>query len=276
MKTLKQLLEKSTASQGYQPKPKDEKRFVDKHVVLKQADANGNKDDVFNATNVKEVEREKERHGYSAGQDEAVYESAASIEEKLGANATAGEYIHDFQKSTDPRFKGDSQAKRRERALAAFMGAKKGMKEETEQLSEGEVAHAQYCKYCDSAKDMLGKIAKGIDTHQKHITDKNNFNGGQAHWGHVEDMKGFHRQIQDLHDRVLQTGEYAAPPKPKAIKEEAEQDTNEDQIVEFMNSFYELLDEDNKKIFEELTKEQDVEQVLQMIDEVLNGEESNG
>lgn len=278
MKTLKQLLEKSTSTAaGYQPKPKDEKRFVDKHVVVKHADANGNKDDVFNADNVKEVDREKEKHGYKAGQDEAVYESADQIDEKLGAGATAGDYIRDFQKSDDPRFKGDSQSKRRERALAAFMGAKKGMKEEAEQLTEGEVANAQYHQYHGEAKKLLDKIGKGLDTHAKHIADKSNYNGGTAHWGHVEDMKAFHRQIQDLHDRVLQTGEYAAPPKlqqvkvAKSIKEETEQ---EDQIVEFINSFYEQLDEENQKVFEELTQEQDVEQILAMIDEVLNGEDN--
>lgn len=272
MKTLKQLLEKSTSTPaGYQPKPKDEKRFVDKHVIVKHADANGNKDDVFNADNVKEVDREKEKHGYKAGQDEAVYESADQIDEKLAAGATAGDYIRDFQKSDDPRFEGDSKAKRRERALAAFMGAKKGMKEETEQLSEGEVAHAQYQQYHADTKKLLDKIGKGLDTHAKNVSSKDNYNGGTAHWGHVDDMKGFHRQVQDLHDRVLQTGEYAAPPKVMKLKEEAEQ---EDQIVEFINSFYEQLDEENQKVFEELTQEQDVEQILAMIDEVLNGEDN--
>ena len=46
-KTLKQVLEL------YKPKAGDEQKFVAKHVVVKHDDANGNKDDVFQATNVK-------------------------------------------------------------------------------------------------------------------------------------------------------------------------------------------------------------------------------
>ena len=68
-KTLKQMLE------VYKPKAADEQKFVDKHVTVKHDDANGNKDDVFQGTNVKKVDRKKERHGYEAGEDEKVYES---------------------------------------------------------------------------------------------------------------------------------------------------------------------------------------------------------
>lgn len=65
----------------YEPKPADEKKFKDKHVVAKHADANGNKDDVFKATNVKTVDRYKEAHGYNPGQDEKVYEEVESLDE---------------------------------------------------------------------------------------------------------------------------------------------------------------------------------------------------
>lgn len=68
MKTLKQFLE------VYEPKSPDEKKFKDKHVTIKHDDRNGNGDDVFQATNVKKVERKKERHGYEPGEDEKVYE----------------------------------------------------------------------------------------------------------------------------------------------------------------------------------------------------------
>lgn len=65
----------------YEPKPADEKKFKDKHVVAKHADANGNKDDVFKATNVKTVDRYKEAHGYNPGQDEKVYEEVETLDE---------------------------------------------------------------------------------------------------------------------------------------------------------------------------------------------------
>lgn len=66
-KTLKDLFE------VYRPKAKGEQDFVDKHVTIKHKDRNGNKDDVFKATNIKPIDRETE-HGYNPGSDEKVYE----------------------------------------------------------------------------------------------------------------------------------------------------------------------------------------------------------
>lgn len=77
-KTLKQF------KQGYTPRSADEKKFVDKHTVNKTPDANGNKDDVFKATNVKMFDRELE-HGYNPGSDEEVYEETNLEEKKLTA-----------------------------------------------------------------------------------------------------------------------------------------------------------------------------------------------
>ena len=68
----------------YRPKPKDEQEFVDKHVVVKHKDENGNGDDVFNASNVKKVDRKKTRMGYAVPEDEKVYESMH------GSSATMG------------------------------------------------------------------------------------------------------------------------------------------------------------------------------------------
>lgn len=70
----KKALEKPDTKDGYAPKSTDELRFKKKHVVQKTDDRNGNKDDVFNATNVKTLERAKERHGYNPDEDEKVYE----------------------------------------------------------------------------------------------------------------------------------------------------------------------------------------------------------
>ena len=68
MKTLKQVLE------VYGPETKDGKAFVQKHAIVKTADANGNGDDVFQATNVKKADRKKDRHGHEPKEDEKVYE----------------------------------------------------------------------------------------------------------------------------------------------------------------------------------------------------------
>lgn len=77
MKTLKQIL----STTNYADSKPDLDDFVKKHDVEKVEDANGNKDDVFQATNVKYVKREKERHGYDKPKDEKVHEEA-ELEEK--------------------------------------------------------------------------------------------------------------------------------------------------------------------------------------------------
>lgn len=131
-KTLKQMLEL------YEPKAEDEKNFVKKHIIAKKEDANGNKDDVFTGSNVKTVNRKKERHGYDKDEDGKVYEEVEQVDEKLAADATAGDYIRDFQKSKAPQFAGKSKEKRRTMGIAAFLQAQKGMKEETEIVEEVE------------------------------------------------------------------------------------------------------------------------------------------
>lgn len=66
-KTLKQVLE------TYAPRSDDEKRFIDKHVVVKHPDRNGNGDDVFKAKRIKVVKRAPD-HGHEVGKDAEVYE----------------------------------------------------------------------------------------------------------------------------------------------------------------------------------------------------------
>jgi hypothetical protein len=67
-KTLKDFLE------GYlKVKSADEQKFIDKHVMAKNPDRNGNGDDVFKG-NTKAIDRRKERKGYDPGDDEKVYE----------------------------------------------------------------------------------------------------------------------------------------------------------------------------------------------------------
>ena len=78
MISLKELKVKYNHNDSFAPKSQDEKRFRDKHKVEVTADRNGNKDDVFKATNVKTFDREKE-HGYNIGKDVEVYEETDSV-----------------------------------------------------------------------------------------------------------------------------------------------------------------------------------------------------
>jgi hypothetical protein len=64
--------------------------------------------------------------------DDKLKREEIEIEEKLDPSMGAGEYIKDFQKSDAPQFKGKSKEKKRMMGIAAYMAAKKGMKEEVE------------------------------------------------------------------------------------------------------------------------------------------------
>lgn len=101
--------------------------------------------------------------------------------------------------------------------------AEVAVKEELEQVQEGEDSHAQFQKYHNDTAKLLKDIHKGLSKHYDNVTDKKGYNGGQASWGHVGDIKNIHRQLQDIHDGILQHSEWAKPPQMKAIKEDVEQ-----------------------------------------------------
>lgn len=128
MKPLRQILSQTDKENDlgkYKPKSPDEQKFVGKHKIQVTADAAGNGDDVFKASNVKTYER-KDHHGYNPGEDEKVYEDY--IEEVLSVSDGMGTWIKDFQSSDDPKFKGKSKEKRREMAIAAYLAAKREAK----------------------------------------------------------------------------------------------------------------------------------------------------
>ena len=71
MKSLKQF---TADLGGYKPGNEAEQNFVAKHIIKKVQDRNGNKDDIFQATNVKTIDRSAEKHGYDKPEDEKVNE----------------------------------------------------------------------------------------------------------------------------------------------------------------------------------------------------------
>jgi len=72
-KTLKDFLNERQLGPMVVKNP-DEQKFIDKHVVAKTADRNGNDDEVFKGSKAKMADRPKHRKGYNPGQDEEVYE----------------------------------------------------------------------------------------------------------------------------------------------------------------------------------------------------------
>lgn len=95
-KTLKDIL----ATEVYEPKSPDERRFKDKHITVKHKDRNGNDDKLFNASNIKTVDRSKEGHGYNPGEDEKVYEEKMTAADKAKEKSLKKKYDPSGMKSS--------------------------------------------------------------------------------------------------------------------------------------------------------------------------------
>lgn len=198
----------------YLPKPGDEKKFFDKHKVekVKKLAGKATEDDaMFQATNVKPIDREKE-HGYNAdGSDEKVYES---IEDKIEA-------AREKAKAAGKPIKKQQAARSMKRFVAgtAYGGSKQkddkeddNMKESVD-LDEAHGAEDLYKMHYTRAKDLMKKLGGGLDTH------KNNCMKSGCHYGHVGDVKNLANTLQDMHDGMYMQGEYAK----QAVREQAEQ-----------------------------------------------------
>jgi len=72
------------------------------------------------------VESLAKGHPNYKAQQAAIHISKAKnkVKEKISKNASAGEYVKDFRKSDAPQFKGKSNKKKQQMAIAAFCDAK--------------------------------------------------------------------------------------------------------------------------------------------------------
>lgn len=263
MKTLKGILEQS--KMHVTP---DTERFIAKHAVKVTKPTKAEEDDnLFNAKNIKTIDRETQ-HGYNPGSDEAVYEAAEQVDEKhlTPAEMKKREQVAKAMERSNP---GMDKSKK----MAIATATAKRVAEEVESLEEGEEAHAQFQKYHKDTADLLKNIHSGLAKHYDAVTDERGYNKGQAHWGHVGDIKSIHRQLQDLHDQILQHGEYAKPAPAVMTKESIDESTDlsEDQYSEIIDQILEGMSEDERaEFFEILETDEGAADIVAMIDEVLS------
>lgn len=133
----------------FEPKDEAGKRFVKKHIIAKTSDANGNKDDIFNAKNIKPYDRHLE-HGYNQPEDETVYEDVEPLDEL--SKRKLGQYVNAASKDAnqkgwedgfgpgagdDPKTYGKNLRRGQRKRLSGIDTAiRKLTKEETESLDE--------------------------------------------------------------------------------------------------------------------------------------------
>jgi hypothetical protein len=104
----------------YAPKNGDDRRWVNTHSIEAHSDRVGNDDKLYSASNITPSMNTKqmERFGHKKGEDKKVYEGI--VNEKLTASMSVGDFIDDFVKSDEPKFKGKSSSERRQMALGAY------------------------------------------------------------------------------------------------------------------------------------------------------------
>jgi len=128
-KTLKDFLNERQLGPMVVKNP-DEQKFIDKHVIAKTADRNGNDDEVFKGSKVKMADRKKDRKGYNPGEDEEVYEELKGNQHKIDANKNGKVDAHDFH----------------------LLRKKKKVAEEAEELDE--LSHGTLRRYRMKAKSI--------------------------------------------------------------------------------------------------------------------------
>ena len=235
-KTLKKILE------VYAPKSKDEKKFVDKHISVKnKLDDKGTQDDkLFNATNIKTVNRETE-HGYNSGSDEKVYEETMKGLHPMALHVTP------VKKDGKTRYHVVKVGKDLEQHIS------KG-----EHLTDTEL---------DDATEAGAKI--------KHVT----IIGRNKITEDMLDEKTLTPAEMKKREEVAKAIERENPKMPmakkmaiatataKKVAEEAEELTEDEELTILLNTIYENLSDENKEIFEQILEE-DPDQMIEFLEQL--------
>lgn len=101
--------------------------FIDDHEIEVTADANGNGDEVFKASNITTNDRKKTRHGYDSKESEAVYEmSKAQMTKREEIVKSMKKNFGDFKK----RYGEDAKS------VMYATATKQAMEEEVEEPAE--------------------------------------------------------------------------------------------------------------------------------------------
>lgn len=220
--------------------------FIDDHEINRVADANGNDDKLFKASNIKPLDRKKEKHGYDAKDAENVNEKKLTPAEMKKREEVA--QAIDRENPNMPMSKkmaiATSTAKKVAEALDHNAKAKENV----------DFHHTQASDYAKEITNMLGQYRK----HAK----------GEKHMGdyHAMDMAQVHGGLRQVHD-MLNGAVNAVKPVQVTKMAESVEETKYDSILEaieahkqvqeeqelvdayaaILESIYEALDTDEQK-----------------------------
>ncbi len=137
--------------------------FIDDHEIEMLPDANGNGDDVFKATNVKTIDRKKEKHGHSAKDSENVNEmSAAEIKKREDIVKGMKKNLSSFTQ----RYGKDAKS------VMYATATKQAMKEEVEEqkydsILEAVKVHQEEQELVEAYATILESIYEGLETDEE-------------------------------------------------------------------------------------------------------------
>ena len=223
-KTLNNILN------GFTPKSKDEKKFMDKHITTKnKLDDKGTQDDkLFNATNITPANREP-THGYNPGNDEKVYEEMSKVH-------PMALHVKDVGKG---KYKVHAVGKH------LSSGIKVG-----EHLSDSEL---------DDATDMGAKV-KMI---KEDIIDEKTLTPAEMK-KREEIAKGIEKSTPNM---PMSKKMAIATASAKKVAEEVEELAEDQELTLLLNAIYENLSEENKEIFEQILEE-DPDQMIEFLEQL--------
>jgi hypothetical protein len=137
-------------------------------------------------------------------------------------------------------------------------------------IHESESSSAAYDKHTAAANKMMDDISKAIVQHGKHVRTKSDYGSGEPQWHHADHMKGVHRTLQDIHQSLIQTNDYTAPPKPMKMKEGYELfDVFAEDIQQDVQTVFESLSEENQQIMIEMIETGEYDAVVEIVREII-------
>ena len=89
----------------------------------------------------------------------------------LGKKADAGDYVDDFKKSKAPQFKGKSQKKRKEMAIAAYLSNKNELAKLVREIMIEELLDENYADGKIKGKSRPGRVKKSGASCKGSVTD---------------------------------------------------------------------------------------------------------
>jgi len=89
----------------------------------------------------------------------------------LGKKADAGDYVDDFKKSKAPQFKGKSQKKRKEMAIAAYLSNKNELAKLVREIMIEELLDENYADGKVKGKSRPGRVKKSGASCKGSVTD---------------------------------------------------------------------------------------------------------